>query len=183
VSVTAAAAIRMGQVQPGIPQRPGVVVRAAASACLFRDGSVLLVERGKAPNAGAWSLPGGSVEPGERSAEAARREVAEETGLACAIAGFAGMDDVILRDTCGAVTHHFVIAVFWGHAGAGEPIAASDARDARFVTPAELATIPLTGGMRALIALARQAHDAAGSAAVPTAGIGAMDSAQLNADE
>ncbi|MDQ0602950.1 8-oxo-dGTP diphosphatase [Streptomyces canus] len=42
---------------------------------------VLLVERGQEQDAGHWALPGGFVQPDESAETAARRELAEETGL------------------------------------------------------------------------------------------------------
>ena len=51
----------------------------AASAAVFRDGRVLIARRMHGPR--LWSLPGGRVEPGESPAQAAAREVREETGV------------------------------------------------------------------------------------------------------
>ena len=52
--------------------------------CLVENsrGEVLLIQRGYGKEKGKWSLPGGFVDPGERSKHAARRETREETGLA-----------------------------------------------------------------------------------------------------
>ncbi|MBX9925230.1 MAG: NUDIX domain-containing protein [Hyphomicrobiaceae bacterium] len=119
--------------------RGSALPRAAVSACVFRDGELLLVKRAKPPFVGAWSLPGGSIEPGETAEAAIVREIAEETRLAITVAGVAGVNDVIARDTTGADTvgsllHHYVIVVFAAsvHTYAPAPVAASDAADARF---------------------------------------------------
>ena len=44
-------------------------------------GRLLLVRRGRDPERGRWSIPGGKVEPGESDAQAVVRETREETGL------------------------------------------------------------------------------------------------------
>jgi 8-oxo-dGTP diphosphatase len=54
----------------------------AAGGVVVRDGSVALVHR---PRYDDWTLPKGKLEPGERSEDAALREVEEETGMRCSL--------------------------------------------------------------------------------------------------
>lgn len=125
--------------------------RAAASAAIFRGGCVLLVERGKPPVRGIWSLPGGHIEPGEAARTAALREIAEETGIAAEIVGLADTHDVIIRNAEGVLTAHYLLAVFYGRWVAGEPVAATDCADARFVPVEDVGTYALTEGAQRII--------------------------------
>src|SRR4029077_6436859 len=52
----------------------------ALVACVVDAGRVLIVKQTAGPFAGAWLLPGGSVERNERLEDAARRELLEERG-------------------------------------------------------------------------------------------------------
>jgi len=129
--------------------------RPAASMAIFRDGSVLLVQRGKAPSAGSWSLPGGHIEPGETAMAAAVREVMEETGVAVELIGLVGVHDSLIRDGEGRLVAHYVLAVYCGHWASGEPLARSDVAAARFVAIADLGAYNLTPGASSLINRAR----------------------------
>jgi ADP-ribose pyrophosphatase YjhB (NUDIX family) len=129
--------------------------RCAASAAVFRDGRVLLVERGKGAGQGYWSLPGGHIEPGETAHAAALREVLEETGVEAALEGLLDLHEVILRGRDGALRAHYLIAVFCGRWRAGEPRPGRDEASARFVAPGDLASYRLTDDALPLIERAR----------------------------
>jgi 8-oxo-dGTP diphosphatase len=55
-----------------------------------KDGRLLLIQRGKEPALGCWSVPGGRVEWDETLIEACAREVLEETGLAVVVGDLIG---------------------------------------------------------------------------------------------
>jgi 8-oxo-dGTP diphosphatase len=125
--------------------------RCAASAAVFRDGSVLLIERAKGALKGRWSLPGGHIEPGETAQAAAVREICEESGIEADLRGLVDIHEVILRRTDGALLAHYLITVFFGRWLAGEPSAGSDASAAQFVRIGDIEAYPLTDGAAALI--------------------------------
>lgn len=129
--------------------------RAAASAIVFQDDRVLLIERGKGALRGYFSLPGGHIEPGERARDAARREVLEETGIAAEIHGLLDVHDVIMRDGTGVLTAHYVIAVHFGRHGSGTALAASDAAWAGYVPVGDIGGLTLTAGAADLIRRAK----------------------------
>jgi 8-oxo-dGTP diphosphatase len=130
--------------------------RAAASIAVFRGRHVLLVERGKGPRRGIWSLPGGHIEPGETARAAALRELDEETGVGAELGGLLDVHDVIYKNAQGALTVHYVLCVFWGHWRSGEPRAGGDSADARFVPVGDIESWPLTPGGADLVRRAAQ---------------------------
>lgn len=74
--------------------------RLAAYALVRRPGEVLLTRisgRGHLP--GAWTLPGGGIEHGERPADGLAREVTEECGIACEVGALLDVHDVHLVGT------------------------------------------------------------------------------------
>ncbi len=112
----------------------------AVGAVLVRDGRLLLVQRGRGVAVGRWSLPGGRVEPGERLAEAVRRELREETGLEVAVGDLCGIAERI------GARAHYVILDFWVTAE-GAPAAGDDADDVVWADRAALDRLDLVDGL------------------------------------
>lgn len=138
------------------PSRPFL----AASVAVIRDGKVLVATRTKPPAPAVFSLPGGVVESGETLAEAALRELHEEVGVTAEMIGFVDHVEVIGRDAEGRARHHFVVCAHVAQWRAGEGQAGPEAGETRWVDLAELATLPTTPGLVAIVekALSRAAE-------------------------
>lgn len=107
---------------------------------------MLLVERGKAPLKGYWSLPGGALETGERLEDGIRREVREETGLVVKPIRVFTIFERILRDGRGQAEYHYVLVDYLCRVTGGVLRAASDVKRVEWVTKAALSRYKITEG-------------------------------------
>jgi 8-oxo-dGTP diphosphatase len=100
--------------------------------------SLLLVQRAHPPFAGDWALPGGFVEDGERVADAAGQELAEETGLRAGPLRLLGVYDTPGRDPRG-----WTVSIVYLASAPGELAVsgADDASDARWFRSSSLPTL------------------------------------------
>lgn len=118
------------------------------SIAVIREGRVLLAARANPPMRGAWTLPGGLVEAGERLAEAALRELHEEVGVVAEVVGPSlTPTEIILRDADARARHHYVIhphAAVWR---SGEPKPGPEALGVRWARREEVAGLETTPGL------------------------------------
>ncbi len=136
------------------PKHPLVGV----GAIIFRGAEVLLVQRGREPSYGKWSVPGGLVEVGESLRKAVEREVFEEVGLKVTAQDLVAVLDRILPDESGRPRFHYVLLDFLCTYQGGEPRPASDALQCGFVAIETLGELALTAGTREVVRRAYSAH-------------------------
>lgn len=107
-------------------------------AVVWNDGKVLMVQRGRPPRQGIWSLPGGLQLLGETVADGIRREIREETGVEIELLGLVEVIDSVQQDPTGRVLYHYTIIDYAARWLAGEAVAGDDAAAVAWIDPAEL---------------------------------------------
>jgi 8-oxo-dGTP diphosphatase len=123
-------------------------------ALIIDRDRILLVQRGKQPLKGWWSLPGGVVETGEQLTEAIKREVREETGLDVEPQIVVEIFERILRDKEGKPEYHYVLIDYLCKAKGGEPKPGDDAAAVEWVKRKDLGSRKVTEGTLEVIEVA-----------------------------
>ncbi len=137
------------------PDRP----IAGVGVVVLKEDAVLMIQRGKPPRDGQWSIPGGKQKLGETWRATAAREVREETGVEIEVIGLVDVVDAIVRkgdpllpgirpnpaeaDPSQPVRFHYTLvdcAAVWTD---GEVRAGSDAAHAEWWPLARLGELPL----------------------------------------
>lgn len=130
------------------PETPLVGV----GALIHAGGRFLLIRRANEPGRGLWSIPGGLVEVGEKLTDAVKREVKEETGIEVEVERLIDVIENIVLDEDGRVKFHYVLIDF-----EAKPLSENleihpspEVLEARWFTPEEMKTIPMTRTVKML---------------------------------
>jgi 8-oxo-dGTP diphosphatase len=123
---------------------PGVGV------AVINGDALLLIKRGRGPNAGLWAVPGGKVDYGESMPDAAVRELREETGIEAEIEGVVWVGDAMGPGD--PPEWHYTLVDYRARMIGGTLAAADDAAEAAWVPLDQVLDLPLTSTMPELIA-------------------------------
>ena len=108
--------------------------KLAALAVVVREKDLLLVRRKNEPDAGKWGFPGGHVDFGERAADAACRELLEETTVCAKPSQILTGLDVIMPGAQGDTEFHYYLVAVKCDYVRGDPQARDDVSDARWIS-------------------------------------------------
>lgn len=124
--------------------------------CLPRVGSALLVRneanqillgrRNKDPQRGSWVIPGGKIHAFESIAEAAARELREETGLVVEVGDRFNVYEII-----NPPNEHRIVIYSWAKVVGGEAKASDDLSELKFFELKDLGDVPVTPLVRQVL--------------------------------
>jgi 8-oxo-dGTP diphosphatase len=119
------------------------------SALLVRNeaNQILLGKRNKDPQRGSWVIPGGKIHAFESIAEAAARELREETGLVVEVGEHFNVYEII-----NPPNEHRIVIYSWGKVVSGEARPSDDISELRFFELDELGEVPVTPLVRRVLA-------------------------------
>lgn len=118
------------------------------SALLVRDEAsrILLGKRDKEPMRGSWVIPGGKIHAFESIAEAAARELWEETGLEVEVGDHFNVYEII-----NPPNEHRIVIYSWGRVVGGQARASDDISELKFFRLDELGEVPVTPLVRRVL--------------------------------
>jgi 8-oxo-dGTP diphosphatase len=123
----------------------------SACAVVVDDGGRILL--GRRADTGTWSLPGGAIDPGEQPADAAVREVYEETGVRIAVERVGG---VALREITyphGDVCQYLTVWLRWRAIGGRAVVNDEESSAVGWFGPEELPDLDAVERLRIATAL------------------------------
>ena len=129
------------------PERPFVGV----GVVVLRGNEVLLIQRGKAPNKGQWSIPGGKQRLGETIVQTVHRELLEETRVKIKQPALLDVVDVIIPDNKGEIQYHYTLVDYQAEWLSGECRSGDDADAVEWVHFDELNSVGLLEITREII--------------------------------
>ncbi|MEW8969251.1 NUDIX hydrolase [Mesobacillus jeotgali] len=112
-----------------------------AGVVISEDGRWLVVKKRYGGLKDSWSLPAGFVDEGETADQAVLREVYEETGVECTVAGLLGLRTGVIRES---ISDNMIVFLLSPLPGQKVKVEESELYDARFMLPEELKTDPAT---------------------------------------
>lgn len=118
------------------------------SALLVRDeeNRILLGKRNKDPQRGYWVIPGGKIHAFESIAEAAARELQEETGLTVTVGNRFNVYEIVSPPN-----EHRIIIYSWAKVLEGTAKASDDLSEVRFFEASELGDLELSPFVRKVL--------------------------------
>ena len=118
------------------------------SALLVRDAGnrILLGQRNKDPQRGSWVIPGGKIHAFESIAEAATRQLQEETGLTVEVGPLFKVYEIV-----NPPNEHRIVIYSWAKVVGGTPNASDDLSEVKFFQADELGYISLTPLVRRVL--------------------------------